>query len=141
MNSKPTASERRLRRTLIERAAAAGSTLLAAELSAYAKAEGINWEQLEREIGCDTDALNRIACCRSPRSQEFAADVGNIALYAGVDPERLLVLLRKLDVIREFVDGDRGEPGVRCVYPDMLLAARDRESDSDASHEAEAEDA
>lgn len=141
MTSRSTAKGRHLQRGFVERAAATGADLLTTALSAYVEAESIDWLRLTQEIGCDIETLDRIACCRWPRLEQFAEDCHSIAIHAGVDPFRLLAFLRKLAVIREFTYTERSESATRYTEDQMLLAARDHEPGELSSSEGGAQDA
>ena len=130
--SNPDAYERRLRAQFVRRAAQDDTPLLASALHRYAAAEGQTWAELAQTLECSVDALNQVALCRPPRAESFVADVEAIAADY-VDAERLLPLLRKLQVVTAFAEqavealpGRNAAPGRT-----MLLAARDREEASE----------
>ena len=103
MNTRTTACERRLLAQFVRRAIQSEAPLLAHALHHYAVAEGMTWMQLACDLGCTTDDLNQIAICGPPRAESFVADVEAIAADY-VDAERLLPLLRRLQVLAVFAD-------------------------------------
>lgn len=85
-------------RSFLRRAAQTETPLLVTSLRRYAAAEGLSWEELARSLGCGPDALDQVALCRPPREESFVRDVEAIAAEH-VDPNRLLPLLRRLQVL------------------------------------------
>lgn len=124
------AYERRLRTQFVRRAGQTDTPLLASTLHRYAVAEGQTWAELAQGLECSVDALNQIALCRPPRPESFVADVEAIAAgYA--DPDRLLGLLRRLQVFTAFAERADETLSDRNADPGraMFLAARDREGE------------
>jgi hypothetical protein len=125
-------NERRLRARFVHRAIETAAPLLATALHRYATTEGMTWAELAQSLDCSIDALNQIAICRPPRPEHFVADVEAIAADY-IDVDRLLPLLRRLQVIAAFV-----EHAVRTSEQQQtkqervtLLAARDRENEQE----------
>jgi len=87
---------RRLRERLVEKLAQ-HEDFAAHALSLCARARGRPLVHLCEELGCDEEALLRLAMCRRPRDtgNDFRRDVEQIAHYAGIDPHRLASLFRE----------------------------------------------
>jgi hypothetical protein len=132
MTSHATAQERRLRAWLVQRAIETAAPLLAAPLDAYAQAEGMDWMALANSIGCAPDDLNRIALCRAPRAARFVEDVHEIA-EGCADPDRLLPLLRRLQILETFRADRAAESHAAYQDDHTLLAARDRTDGAEQS--------
>ena len=125
------AYERRLRAQFVRRAGQTDAPLLAPALRRYALAEGQTWAELSQALGCSVDALNQIALCCPPRTESFVADVEAIAAgYA--DPDRLLTLLRRLQVFNAFAEHAVEALSDQNAEPERstLLAARDRDEET-----------
>lgn len=111
---------------------------LASSLLAYARAERLDDAGLADRLGCDPASLPAILLCRKPMGEApmFRADVQAIAERFGLDPMRLVRLLRHADMLVATTDTPSGQAG------HLLAAARDRHSedqqpgapDADASH-------
>lgn len=129
----PPTYERRLRARFVRRAIKTDAPLLASLLHHYALAESLTWEQLAQSLECTVDALNQIAICRPPRPEHFVADVEAIAADY-VDPDRLLPLLRRLQVLAAFADR-AAQTQAADAESALLLAARDHEADHAAPTE------
>jgi hypothetical protein len=127
MSNNQKAQERRFRARLVRRAIETDAGLLASWFHRYAEAEGRDWKSLATELGCELETLDQVALCVPPRPERFAADAQEIAEAFGVNPSRLLALLRRLEVLDALsappaeiaASAPAGEP--------YLLAARDRE--------------
>ncbi len=126
------AHERRLRAQFVRRTLQADTPLLATTLHRYAAAEGQTWAELAQALECSVDSLNQIALCRPPRRESFVEDVEEIAADY-VDPDRLLLLLRKLQVFATFAEHAAEARPDQDAIPGrtMLLAARDREEEGE----------
>jgi transcriptional regulator with XRE-family HTH domain len=120
------AKERRLRALLVQRAIETDAPLLAARLHRYAQREGISWAELAHRLGTEEEGLNRIACCYPPRTELFVADVEAIAQVGGVETDRLLPILRRLQVTEALAERAAETRGA-YVTDQSLLAARERE--------------
>jgi hypothetical protein len=95
--------------------------LLARPLALYQEQEGLDDEQLARMLGCEVEALPRLALCERPRSApHFREDVERIAGYIHADVMQLAMLIRAAES-REAL-----RSGANAVSPG-LLAARDNE--------------
>jgi hypothetical protein len=121
----------------VQRAINTDAPLLAAPLHHYAVAEGLSWEQLAALLDCSTDVLDAVAMCRPPRADTFLTDV--IAIADGqVDTTKLLNLLRRIQVLHSFQTPD---PMLQIGAQPMertLLAALDREEQTDHAARLEA---
>jgi hypothetical protein len=118
---------------LVRKAIETDAPLLASSLHRYTVAEGLTWETLAEALGCTVPALNTIALCRPPRAESFLADVEAIA-DQHIDPERLLSLLRQLQILEAFQTTGQTSSDLAGQDQRVLLAALDREEDtSDAT--------
>ncbi|MGI8913621.1 MAG: hypothetical protein ACR2JY_07530 [Chloroflexota bacterium] len=83
------------------RAAARGG-YMAGLLAAYQEMQGMDERQLAAELGCTLERLPLLGLCREPRREQgrFAADVREIAGYAGANVGRLAQLVRTVDTTR-----------------------------------------
>ena len=120
---------RRFRAQLVQRAIetlAPDAPLLAPQLARHMRAEGLTWTELAASLGTTSDGLNHIALCRPPRPDSFVADVEAIARDY-VAPERLLNLLRQLQILEAFASHTAEASAYDAdATGGMLLAARDR---------------
>ena len=96
---------------------------LASSLLAYAGAEGLDDAGLAADLGCDPASLPALLLCRRPMGDApmFRADVQAIAERFGLDPLRLVRLLRHADALVAAANTPPGQTG------HLLAAARDRE--------------
>jgi hypothetical protein len=134
---KRSAVERRLIEGFVQRSVETEAPLLAADLQRYAKREGLSWEELARSLDGTSEALHQVALCRPPRPEQFAEDVATIAA-GSVDADRLLMLLRRIQVLGSFTGLPAASPARQSSeIHGMLLAARDRE-DAEEHPEADA---
>jgi transcriptional regulator with XRE-family HTH domain len=93
--------------------------LLAGPLHLYKEQEGLDDEQLATMLGCELEALSRLALCERPRpTPHFREDVERIAAYIHADMLQLAMLIRAAES-REALSH---RPGT--ARP-TLLAARD----------------
>jgi hypothetical protein len=81
---------------MVRRAIETDAPLLAAALHRLAIAEKLLWEELAVSLDCVEDDLNRLACCKPPRSERYDDDVRAIAAACGIAMDRLLPLLGRL---------------------------------------------
>ncbi len=110
----------------LARSARERPTLLASLLFAYQEQEGLDESGLAAFLGCDADALPKLALCRRPRQQipAFREDIERIAQYAGVNPLSLMKLVRAVETraaLQQAAD----------VPSPLLLAARDHDETPD----------
>lgn len=105
-------------------------TLLAGPLQLYKEQEGLEDQQLAAMLGCELEAIPRLALCERPRpAPHFREDVERIASYIHADMLQLAMLIRAAES-REALSH---RPGT--ARP-ILLAARDHdESEELESHE------
>ncbi len=111
----------------VRRAAQTDCPLLAVSLKRYAEAENLTWEELAESLSGSVNGLNHVAACRPPRPDHFVEDVQAIA-GGRVDPDLLLLLLRRLQVLHVLSTLDTTE-ALEANSDDsgLLMAARDRE--------------
>lgn len=101
--------------------AQARPNLLAGPLKLYQEQEGLDDEQLAAQLGCDVEALARLALCERPRpAPRFREDVARIARYIQADPLQLAMLIRAAET-RASLTREKG------MSSPTLLAARDNE--------------
>jgi hypothetical protein len=96
---------------------------LASSLLAYAGAEGLDDAGLADRLGCDPATLPALLLCRKPTGEPhmFRADVEAIAKRFGLNPVRLVQLLRHANALAASGDPPAGQAG------HLLAAARDRD--------------
>lgn len=95
--------------------------LLAGPLERYKEQEGLDDEQLAAILGCEIEAIARLALCERPRTvPQFREDVERIAIYIHADMLQLAMLIRAAEAREAFSHKS-------SVAPPALLAARDRE--------------
>jgi hypothetical protein len=96
---------------------------LASSLLAYARAERLDDAGLADRLGCDLASLPALLLCRRPTGEApvFRADVEAIADRFGLNPTRLVQLLRHADSLVALADAPASQTG------GLLAAARDRE--------------
>ncbi|HZU68088.1 MAG TPA: hypothetical protein VFA09_12495 [Ktedonobacteraceae bacterium] len=99
--------------------------LLAGPLALYSEQEGLDDQQLAAKLGCDIEALPKLALCERPRpAPHFRQDVERIASYIGADAIQLALLIRAAES-REALSSRQN-----ATLP-ALLAARDYEDDNE----------
>jgi hypothetical protein len=104
--------------------------LLAGPLQLYKEQEGLDDQQLATVLGCELEAIPRLALCERPRpAPHFREDVEHIAAYIHADMLQLAMVIRAAES-REALS-HRYE----AARP-TLLAARDQ----DESEEPQAPD-
>jgi hypothetical protein len=97
--------------------------LLARPLALYKQQEGLDDQQLAAMLGCEVEALSRLALCERPRqAPHFREDVERIARYIHADMMQLAMLIRATES-REAL-----RQGSSAAEP-TLLAARDYEDE------------
>ena len=110
--------------------------LLAHSLDVWMGIENQTPSELAAFLGTDELGLRRLSLCRPPRTTSYQEDLGAIAEYTGCRPESLLHLLRRLEVLTTLAGsaqatGEQQGSSLSVTHA-MLLAARDREVDTDA---------
>jgi hypothetical protein len=98
-------------------------------LETYRAGEGLDERTLAWGLGVAAAALPKLALCRRPASADatFAADVQQIATWAGVDVDHLANVLRYAESVEAL---RRVQPG--GVAGGALLAARDAAPETSA---------
>lgn len=123
---------------LLQRAAERASRqpfYLASSLLAYARAERLDDAGLADRLGCDLASLPALLLCRRPTGEApvFRADVEAIAERFGLNPARLVRLLRHADTLVAVAETPASQTG------GLLAAARDREDGGDQQAGASAD--
>jgi len=97
-------------------------TFLASLLAAYARSEDLDDAELAARLGCPVEQLSRLKLCRAPRAvaAEMREDVARLANVFGVNEAVLRQAVLRGRVVLRLSQGSDS----------MLLAARDRESES-----------
>lgn len=114
--------------------ARARPNLLAGSLARYQEQERLDDSQLAERLGCEVEALARLALCERPRpAPHFARDAERIAGYIHADLKGLVQVLRAIEV-REALSGNANAK--RAVGP-ALLAARDYDEDEEGGEDQE----
>ncbi len=105
--------------------------LLAGPLALYKEQEGLDDQQLAAMLGCEIEAVSRLALCERPRqAPHFREDIEHIAGYIHADMMQLAMLIRAAES-REAL-----RQGTGAASP-TLLAARDYEEVEELSTEDE----
>jgi hypothetical protein len=105
-------------------------TLLAGPLQLYKEQEGLDDQQLAAVLGCEPEAIPRLALCKRPRpAPHFREDVERIASFIHADMLQLAMLMRALES-REALSH---RPGTARL---ALLAARDHDGSRELEGEA-----
>jgi hypothetical protein len=89
-----TAVERSLQSRFLKRARDSGAELVESAFAWHAAREGLGRESLARQLGCDCEGLDRMACCMLPADDTFDRDVAAIAALGPVATELLSPVLR-----------------------------------------------
>lgn len=129
MPEQPDATAGAWARRAAARAAERGG-YMAGLLAAYQEMQRMDERQVAAALRCSLERLPFLGLCREPRREQgqFAADVREIAGYAGADVGRLAQLIRTVDATRAL--GQR-----RSEAPDgYLAAARDAENAPAVAH-------
>lgn len=94
---------------------------MAGLLVTYREVQGMGERELAEELGCSAERLPLLGLCRQPRRDgaRFAAEVRELAAFAGADAGRLAHVVRAVDATRAM--GQR-EGAAGAGY---LAAARD----------------
>lgn len=99
----------------------------------YQKHERKSREELAAELGCSLDVLDWLSLCRRPDEERFAEQVGLIAERFGVEPSRLAMVLRRVEVLDALPSvGEEMDPALEESF---LLAARDDSDDDEPDDE------
>jgi len=98
------------------------SKLLASLLAIYQEQEGADDQQLAKILGCDLEALPRLALCQRPRpAPHFREDIERIASYAQVQSLQLVRVIRSAEAI---------EHARQTQGTSFLMAARDHSEET-----------
>lgn len=106
------------------RAASHGSGLVAGLTSAWQRA--FPDDHLEDVLGCSSRVITELSLCLRPRSEQWAADVQEIAEAVGVESHRMEAFFRKAEIAERLSiahSSDEAADG-------RLMAARDRDEDT-----------
>lgn len=124
----------------LERAAQRAITsefFLASTLYEYQQANHLDDEALATLLGCDVNALPRLALCRRPSAVDqnvFWHDVKHLAQRFHLSADQLATVIRRVDSLRAL----RQHLVSTSSTQGMLRAARDREdSSSDVTEDAD----
>jgi hypothetical protein len=99
------------------------SSFLAHAFALFLQCRGESEEQLATALSCSLDVLHRLELCRRPMSTDtnFRHDIETIARFGGIEPTRLVQVLRTV----ESIDAFRGTT-LHASEPALLrLAARE----------------
>jgi hypothetical protein len=108
----------------VRRAARSSAVLLASAFEEWSRAFGADPGEA---LGLDRRRVAELALCRRPRPDHWLADASVLAGEFGIDPDRLISLLRAAEAAE----------GLRYAHPEQaglsgrLLAARDRDEEDD----------
>jgi hypothetical protein len=99
--------------------------LLAGPIALYKEQERLDDQQFAEMLGCEVEALSRLALCERPReAPHFREDVERIARYIHADIIQLAMLIRAAESRYAL----RQQPSTTSP---TLLAARDYEEDDE----------
>ena len=109
--------------------------LLARPLALYQQQEGLDNQQLAIRLGCEVEALPKLALCERPRQEaaHFREDVERIARYIHADMMQLARVIRAAEAREAFHQGP-------SEAAPALLAARDYE-DTEEPHTEDKDEA
>lgn len=102
---------------------------LAAALADYARSERLDERGLAAALGCPPEQLSALRLCRRPRAEpagQFRRDVEQIGARFGVRADVLAEAVRRADALAALRQAAAAERGT-------LMAARDREAESDSA--------
>jgi hypothetical protein len=108
----------------VQRAARSSAVLLASAFDEWSRAFGADPRET---LGLDRRRFDELALCRRPRVDHWLADARLLAGEFGIEPDKLISLLRAAEAAE----------GLRYVHPvegeqsGRLLAARDRDEEDD----------
>ncbi|MFL5355439.1 hypothetical protein [Archangium sp.] len=97
----------------------------------YRELESRSPEELAAELGCSLEVLAWLSLCRRPEGEEFTEHVDAIVKRFGLDPLRLIAVLRHVEVMDAL--SARPEGGEAAEGDSVLLAARDRSQDDETN--------
>ena len=102
---------------------------LAAALERFRIHSGMQEADLAQFLGCDPESLPRVALCRQPdpASPAFRSDIRRIADTFGLQPERLLQVIRETDVLNAI--GEASHVAEEHSARGFLMAASDLEAE------------
>jgi hypothetical protein len=106
------------------RAAASSVVLLASAFAEWSRAFGTDPKEA---LGLDGRRFEELALCRRPRADCWVADATLLATEFGMEPSKLISLLRAAEAAESFRYGDPAEAG----QTGRLLAARDRDEENE----------
>jgi hypothetical protein len=96
------------------------TTFISAPLAYYQRVEGRSPSDVADELGVSLRNLDRLALCRRPTGESFAARVYQIADYVGANVGKLANILRLYELTA------LTEPAAESRQHGLLLAARTR---------------
>jgi hypothetical protein len=108
----------------VRRAARSSAVLLASAFEEWSRAFGADPGEA---LGLDRRRFDELALCRRPRPDPWLADARHLAGEFGIDPKRLIALLRAA----EAAEGFRYAHLEQAELSGRLLAARDRDEEGD----------
>ncbi|MBI4336486.1 MAG: hypothetical protein HY683_01455 [Chloroflexi bacterium] len=96
---------------------------------------GMDETDLAHFLGCVPKLLSKVALCRrpDPGSPTFRADIHRIADAFGLQADRLVQLIREVDVLETLEDA--APTAEQAESRGLLLAARDIEPGEDVTEE------
>jgi|SRR5579859_1832336 len=108
------------------------SDFIAELLEAYRTQEQLDESQLAARLSLDTVSYTRLALCRPPRPDHFAADIQRLVDITGADPIELTRVIRQIAAVVAFqqMSAHPPEPHTSAQVVGgrhVLAAARDRE--------------
>jgi hypothetical protein len=104
---------------------------LAADMDHFRSHLGMEETDLARFLGCLPDFLPKLALCRrpDPDSPQFRSDIQRIAGAFGLQTDRLVQLIREVDVLESL--GKAAHTIEEAEARGLLLAARDLEESAE----------
>ncbi len=98
---------------------------LASTLRIYRDLNDLDETALAAYLGCNIEALPRLALCRRPESDRpgFRQQVEQIAIYAGTRLDRLAQVIREVDAMKALSNAPFSDE--RASRRGFLMAARD----------------
>lgn len=120
--SYPTSTDDEMLAKAVRRTARSSAVLLASALDEWSRAFGANPGEI---LDLDSRRLNQLALCRRPRPDHWLPDARALAGEYGIEPEKLISLLRAA----EAAEALRYAHPVEAERSGRLLAARDRDEE------------